>query len=374
VVKENGTLELFQAFFVSCPEMLFIARADGELLCWSDALRRALGAGIEQGRSLAKLVHPEDRDALEAAWARLKQSAGAVQFDVRLVDADGGYRALTCSASCSPAGDTVHASLRPSTDSACGKLKQRMLDSMADNINVCLWVIDADGTFLFHDGKGLALTGVKPGELLGMNLFELREYESNMPMVRRALAGELVELRFHQKEGDIHWQNWFFPVQGESGVDMVLGLSLDMSEAGRAEEELRARIQQIEKQQEVIRNLSTPIIEVWDGVLTLPMMGVVDSIRTAEVMDSVLSRVVDKQARFAILDLTGVEVVDTQVASHLIQLVTAIRLLGAEGIVAGIKPNVAQTMVSLGMDLSQIATQRNLRAALSYAIRRMGQK
>ncbi len=121
----------------------------------------------------------------------------------------------------------------------------------------------------------------------------------------------------------------------------------------------------------MIRDLSTPIIEVWDGVLTLPMVGTVDSVRTAEVMDSLLAQIVEKRARFAILDLTGVEVVDTRVASHLIQLIQAIRLLGADGIVTGIQPTVAQTMVALGVDLSQLNTQRNLRAALNYAIRAM---
>ncbi|EYF05101.1 RsbR, positive regulator of sigma-B [Chondromyces apiculatus DSM 436] len=118
----------------------------------------------------------------------------------------------------------------------------------------------------------------------------------------------------------------------------------------------------------------TPIIEVWDGVLTLPMFGILDSMRTSEVMDNLLDRITTNSSRFAILDMTGVEVVDTGVAGYLIQLVNAIRLLGAEGIVAGIRPTVAQTMITLGADLSQITTHRNLRAALGYCIRAMSKE
>jgi rsbT co-antagonist protein RsbR len=162
------------------------------------------------------------------------------------------------------------------------------------------------------------------------------------------------------------------PVQGKGGqVSSVIGFSLDVSPAKHAEQEIRAKLDLIGKQQQVIRDLSTPIIEVWEGVLTLPMVGVVDSMRTSEVMQSLLSRIVETGARYAILDLTGVEVVDTRVAGHLISLVSAIRLLGAEGIITGIKPNVAQTIVALGLDLSSMTTHANLRAGLKFCIQRM---
>jgi rsbT co-antagonist protein RsbR len=151
----------------------------------------------------------------------------------------------------------------------------------------------------------------------------------------------------------------------------VIGFTLDISDAKQAEEELRVKLALIEQQQQVIRDLSTPILEVWSGVLALPMVGVVDSVRVSEVTEALLSRIVEKGARFAILDLTGVEVVDTKVAGHLVSIISAIRLLGAEGIVTGIQPTVAQTMFALGLDLSSVVTRANLRAGLGFCIRQM---
>ncbi len=340
----------------------------------SRALRQALGAGIEHGNSLTALVHAEDRAEFTAAWTRLKEQTEPVQVDVRLMDAEGAYRRLTCNASRAPEGarSTGRCGRSTPTARAAGPsrvLKERLLDGLADNLQVAIWAIDTQGTVIYHDGKGIDAAGLARGELLGKNLLQIYP-ESACAGVREALNGKMSH--DHNTAHGIHWESWVAPVLNtRDEVDAVIGFSLDVTAVKRAQEELRARLSQIEKQQEVIRNLSTPIIEVWNGALTLPMIGVVDSVRTAEVMDALLARIMEKQAHFAILDLTGVEVVDTKVASHLIELVAAIRLLGAEGIVAGIKPNVAQTMVALGLDLSTIATQRDLRAALSYCIRRM---
>ena len=151
----------------------------------------------------------------------------------------------------------------------------------------------------------------------------------------------------------------------------MIGVTLDKSDMKRATKELEARLELIERQQEVIRNLETPIIQVWDRVVTLPMVGIVDSRRAARVMDDLLAAVVRTQASFAILDLTGVDTVDTATAGHLFGLIRAIRLLGAEGIITGIRPTVAQTMVTLGLDLTHLSTCANLREGLKLCIRRM---
>jgi rsbT co-antagonist protein RsbR len=154
-------------------------------------------------------------------------------------------------------------------------------------------------------------------------------------------------------------------------VESVVGISLDISEAKRIEKELRANLELIERQDMVIRALSTPIIEVWDRVLLLPLLGVVDSGRTAEVMADLLAEMVRTKARFAILDLTGLEVIDSGTAGHLLRLIEAVRLLGAEGIITGIRPGVAQTMVSLGLELKSVMTLATLRDGLHRCIRLM---
>ncbi|XXX76991.1 PAS domain-containing protein [Sorangium sp. So ce134] len=353
--------------------MLFVAGRDGSLELISGALRRTLGPAAAPGATLASLVAEADREPLASAWSRLQQRAEPVRLALRLRDARGAELALTCSAALSPDGDAIYGSLQASpgpSPEVSRSLKERILDQVVAHLPIALWAVDRDGRFGYQDGRALEKLGLTPHQCLGVSLFEAEAESEIAGEVKRALSGELIHTCDEVRGA--HWDSWVVPLRDGAGeIEGAIGVALDISPAKSAEEELRSRLRQIEKQQEVIRNLSTPIIEVWSGVLTLPMVGIVDSVRTADVMDSVLQRIVEQQARFAILDLTGVEVVDTRVASHLIELVTAIRLLGAEGIVAGIKPNVAQTMVALGLDLSQIVTQRNLRAALSYCIRKM---
>jgi rsbT co-antagonist protein RsbR len=246
---------------------------------------------------------------------------------------------------------------------------EALLRAVIENIPIVLWSVDRRGVFTYHDGKGLDGAGLARGQHLGKSIFELYN-NAGMDGVRRALAGE-PHHSFSEAHG-VHWESWLMPVRADGGeVTSVIGFTLDVTETKRVEQELRAKLDLIERQQQVIRELSTPIIEVWEGVLTLPMVGVVDTVRTSEVMENLLSRIVETGARFAILDLTGVEVVDTKVASHLISLVSAIRLLGAEGVITGIKPTVAQTMVALGLDLSTMVTHANLRAGLKFCIQRM---
>jgi anti-anti-sigma regulatory factor len=240
---------------------------------------------------------------------------------------------------------------------------------MLDHVNMVVWAIDAKGHYTFQEGKALGVMGLTPGQLIGQDLFTLYD-ESSTAGTRRALQGELTHNVIQL--GDVFWENWLGPVRDDRGeINGAFGISLNATEMQRAKAELEARLQLIERQQEVIRNLETPILQVWDRVLTLPMIGVVDSRRAARVMDDLLGAVSRTQARFAILDLTGVDVVDTATANHLIAIIRGVRLLGAEGILTGIRPNVAQTVISLGLDLSGIVSLAHLRDGLSLAIRRM---
>ncbi len=129
----------------------------------------------------------------------------------------------------------------------------------------------------------------------------------------------------------------------------------------------------IQRQQEEMLELSTPVVKLWEGVLALPMIGTLDSQRTQVVMESLLQRIVDTGSEIAIIDITGVPTVDTLVAQHLLKTVTAIRLMGADAIISGVRPQIAQTIVHLGLDLQGIVTKANLADALALALRRTGQ-
>ncbi|MDE1164745.1 MAG: STAS domain-containing protein [Pseudomonas sp.] len=128
----------------------------------------------------------------------------------------------------------------------------------------------------------------------------------------------------------------------------------------------------IKRQQEELLELSTPVVKLWDGVLALPMIGTLDSQRTQVVMESLLQRIVDTGSEIAIIDITGVPTVDTLVAQHLLKTVTAIRLMGADCIISGVRPQIAQTIVHLGLDLQGVVTKANLADALALALKRLG--
>jgi rsbT co-antagonist protein RsbR len=128
----------------------------------------------------------------------------------------------------------------------------------------------------------------------------------------------------------------------------------------------------INRQQMEMLELSTPVVKLWDGVLALPMIGTLDSARTQIVMESLLQRIVDTGSELAIIDITGVPTVDTLVAQHLLKTVTAIRLMGADCIISGVRPQIAQTIVHLGVDLQGVTTKATLADALSLALKRSG--
>ena len=128
----------------------------------------------------------------------------------------------------------------------------------------------------------------------------------------------------------------------------------------------------IHRQQQELLELSTPVVKLWEGVLALPMIGTLDSARTQVVMESLLKKIVDTGSEIAIIDITGVPTVDTLVAQHLLKTVTAIRLMGADCIISGVRPQIAQTIVHLGVDLQGVTTKSNLAEALALALKRLG--
>jgi rsbT co-antagonist protein RsbR len=137
---------------------------------------------------------------------------------------------------------------------------------------------------------------------------------------------------------------------------------------------IRGRDQIIIRQQEEMLELSTPVVTLWDGIVALPLIGTLDSARTQVVMESLLQAIVQTNSRFAIIDITGVPTVDTLVAQHLLKTITAARLMGAECILSGIRPQIAQTIVHLGINLQDVITKAKLSDAFRLALERSGRK
>ena len=134
----------------------------------------------------------------------------------------------------------------------------------------------------------------------------------------------------------------------------------------------KSREEVIGRQQMEMLELSTPVVTLWEGVLALPLIGTLDSARTQVVMENLLQRIVETGSAIAILDITGVPTVDTLVAQHLLKTVAAARLMGADCIISGIRPQIAQTIVHLGVDLNSVTTKATLADAFAVALRRLG--
>jgi rsbT co-antagonist protein RsbR len=128
----------------------------------------------------------------------------------------------------------------------------------------------------------------------------------------------------------------------------------------------------IDRQRLQLLEVATPVIKLWDGIVAVPLIGTLDSARSQVVMETLLESIVEQQARYAILDITGVPTVDSLVAQHLMKTVAAARLMGAECVVSGIRPAIAQTIVHLGLDLGTVVTRTGLADALAYALHKLG--
>jgi rsbT co-antagonist protein RsbR len=204
--------------------------------------------------------------------------------------------------------------------------------------------------FLQQISASRARQGFSPSDVA---MFVLSLKQPLFAAIRRALTGKPDEMF------DMVW----------AATELLDRLSLITSDAFIA-----AREELISRQQLELLELSTPVVKLWDDILALPIIGTLDSARTQVVMESLLQTVVATNSKFAIIDITGVPTVDTLVAQHLLKTITAARLMGAECIISGVRPQIAQTIVHLGINLEDVVTKANLADAFALALKRSGRK
>ena len=296
-----------------------------------------------------------------------------------------------------------------SQSEAALRRQSAILHWMLDNMTDGLVVLDESGTHLLSNKAAERVTGDIP-----MGLPREREAQEaedgkvyladgetacsleSEPLLR-ALRGEEVrdlELLIHRPSEGVRMfvSVNATPLRDETGIRGAIGVFRDITERKRHEDEMEAqrgevlaaeraknealeRLQQsqaelIQKQQLALQELSTPILDVWDDVLALPIIGTVDSSRSAQIMERLLSEIVAKRSRWVIIDVTGVEIIDTQTASHFLRVAKAVELLGARCLLTGLRPAVAQTLVQLNVDLREVRTLRNLKHGLRHCIDR----
>jgi rsbT co-antagonist protein RsbR len=344
--------------FQHTPALLFVAGADGKLL--------------RHSKSLAERFGLEGCARVEAYLAELADSEDSAARVLQLLEVNGTALEVRCVAHRAPDG-SIHGQLEPIPeqvpDDPVARIEHALFQTIMKTLDIVLWAIDRDGKFLFQDGKALAAAGLQPNQFLGMNLFEIYPPDVAAPVLA-ALEGKASN--YDSDAHGVHWQTWYVPLKNPAGqVDHVVGLSLDVSNTVRTKLELERRLVTIQEQQRAIHELSAPVINVWDKVLTVPLIGAMDNQRANELIERLLTAAGHSETRFVILDLTGVDALDTSIAGHLLRLLQSLRLLGVEGLVSGISPRVAQTMVGLGIDMESVRTFRSLRESLRYCMRAM---
>jgi PAS domain S-box-containing protein len=232
-------------------------------------------------------------------------------------------------------------------------------------------VVNRAGWILLVNSEAEKLFGYRREEMLG-RLIEMlvpqrfrsghgsiRDSYFSSPRVRPMGAG--LDLFARHKDGhEIPVEISLSPLETADSLVMISSIR-DISERRATEDRIR------HQQQAILEMATVPVVQVWDGIVMVPLIGSLDSQRTQQLMERLLQRVNETQAPVALLDITGVAMVDTQTAQHLIETISAVRLLGAEVILIGVRPVIAQTLVHLGIDLSSILTRSSLAAGLGVA-------
>jgi rsbT co-antagonist protein RsbR len=261
---------------------------------------------------------------------------------------------------------------------------RELAESIVSSVSDVLLVVDRQGIVTRANREAAELLGEEEAALRG------RQIESillSAPDEGAALPVDWVDIVL--RDGELHNREVLLASASSEPIPVVLSaariesprrevqgivcIAKDMREQRRVEANLRDKLAKIEEQQQTIRALFTPVIQVWDRILVLPIVGGLDAARAAEMMDALLGAVVDTQSEFVILDLTGVKGVDAETAEHLLRIHKAAGLLGTRCLVSGLSPSIARMLITLDIDLRDIESFGKLGAALQHALGHMGE-
>jgi len=392
----------------------WLVRPDGtsEMVYMNERGSELFGLTMEQLEAdpmiIATCWHPDDQAAFQDEGMRAMAERRQYAWSGRLRRSDGSYRWVRCISEPEFRDDgsvlwfgsffdisgekDIEIELRASQ--AARRQEEDLFRAVIDTMPVGVSVMNAQGKFIVFNRAAGEIAGkqLEDGDATDIagsfGVFlpdrETPFPEADLPIVR-ALQGERAGaemfVRNAGRPGGALLRVDATPLRGADGSPLALALSRDVTQQREMEEELRQRNRQLasseeEKNQLVARlryaidELSNPILEVWDDVLAMPLVGVVDSRRTADMAQRLLAEVSRTQAQWVIIDLTGVEVVDTKTADNLIKLVRKVELIGARCLLTGIRPSVAETVVEIGVDFAGLVTLRNLKHGLQEALER----
>jgi PAS domain S-box-containing protein len=249
---------------------------------------------------------------------------------------------------------------------------QDLLRLLIDNVkDYAIILLDKEGKVLTWNAGAERLKGWKANEIIGQHFSKFYPPEDIAKgKMERELKVASEEGRFEdegwrvRKDGSRFWANVIMTALRDKDGNLVgFGkVTRDLTAPREAEEKLKRQ------SQEIMEMATVPVVQVWEGVVLVPLIGMLDSQRTQQLMERLLHRVTETSSPFAVLDITGVPAIDTQTAQHLIETISAVRLLGADVILTGVRPVIAQTLVHLGIDLSNVLTRASLAAGLRLAL------
>jgi rsbT co-antagonist protein RsbR len=264
-----------------------------------------------------------------------------------------------------------------------------IFQSLTENATYGVWMATPEGVVSYANEASHRMFGYnykaangsqERREMVGMLVEQFftprtaKQFESQLPQILAGQSWQGESEGMRQDGGTFNLQVFAFAIFDEQGEPLsVAVISYDITEQKQLEDEQeRLNREIISAHERLIRDLSAPLIPITKDILVLPLIGSIDSVRAQQVMESMLQGVESYDAEVVIMDITGVPVLDTSVANHLIQMTNAAALLGAKTVLVGIMPSVAQTLVELGVDLSSITTRNNLQGGVEYALRTQG--
>ena len=258
--------------------------------------------------------------------------------------------------------------------------REKLLASIVESSDDAIIGKTLDGIVLSWNPGAEKLYGYSAEEMIGRSIHLL--LPPDLPnevtqLLERIGRGERVEhyetVRVTKEGRSIDISLTISPINDATGkVTGASTIARDITERKGLELELAKKMEVIQRQAQEILEISTPVMQVWEGVLVAPLIGTLDSQRTQQFMERLLERIVQTNSPVTLVDITGVPTIDTQTAQHLIDTISAVRLLGAQVILTGVRPAIAQTLVHLGVNLSDITTRSSLAAGLQVALDALG--
>jgi len=253
-----------------------------------------------------------------------------------------------------------------------------LLQLLVDNVgDYAIILLDENGLVRSWSPTAERLKGWKADEIIGQSFTrfyppeDVARGKTDMELKIAREKGRFEDEGWRvKKDGSRYWANVVITaLRDKEGRLQGFGkVTRDLSERKQAEEKLK------KQSEEILEMATVPVVQVWEGIVLVPLIGMLDSQRTQQLMERLLHRVTETGSPIAILDITGVPAIDTQTAQHLIETVSAVRLLGADVVLTGVRPVIAQTLVHLGIDLANVMTRASLTAGLRVAFDLIGLK